>query len=270
MPPAVLTLYLYVSNRETQHPGLTFLVMLGYIAVIYTIIKLVNSRIFAKKPSNEWGHQVLRGKRSLFYYVYWLGVTVVMAQIGIYYIITYKPIYLDGVKIDDGFKYIWFYVAFVLLFVGLLNSYLVKTDTSFSDYPYLRYIIKVWVTNILAAPVLLTIILAQKGITEDWLPAYWLLVITSNGFGMLGFAAFAFNVHYISQNNWPERRKKMRIFISAELLTLVTVIVFALKSTMGISWFWLWLPYAPVMGFSIFYYKLDKPIPVEDAIVVED
>lgn len=265
----MMAIFLYVS-RGNQHPGLTFLIFIGYIIAIYTTIKLVNSRIFAKKPSNEWDHQVLRGKRSLFYYVYWLGVTVVIAQIGVYYVITYQPIYLDGEKIDDGFKYIWFYVSFVLLFIGLLNSHLVNTDTSFSDYPYLRYIMKVWTTNILAAPVLLTIILTQKGITSDWFSTYLLLVVTSNGFGLLGFTAFAFNVHYVSQNNWSERRKKLRIFILTEVLTLVTIVVFSLKGNTGLGWFWLWLPYALVMGFSVFYYKLEKPIPIEDAIVIED
>jgi len=262
-------IFLYVS-RGNPHPGLTFLILMGYIIAIYTIIKLVNGHVFAKKPTNEWDHQVLRGKRSLFYYVYWLGVTVVIAQIGVYYVITYQPIYLDGEKIDDGFKYIWFYVSFVLLFIGLLNSHLVDTDTSFSDYPYLRYIMKVWITNILAAPVLLTIILAQKGITSDWFSTYLLLVVTSNGFGLLGFTAFAFNVHYVSQNNWSEKRKKLRIFILTEVLTLVTIVVFSLKGNTGLGWFWLWLPYGLAMGFSVFYYKLENPIPVEDAIVIED
>lgn len=266
----MIAMFLLVSNRETPHPGLTFLTFIGYVIIIYSIYKLVNSGIFSKRPSDQWDHQVLRGKRSLFYYVYWLGVTVVIAQIGIYYIITYKPIYLDGEKIDDGFKYIWFYVSFILLFAGLLNSLLVKSDTSFSDYPYLRYIMRVWTTNILAAPVLLTIILAKKGITANWFSNYPFLVVASNGFGMLGFVAFAFNVHYVSQNNWSEHRKKLRIFILTELLTLVTVVVFSLKSTTGLSWLWLWLPYALVMGFSVFYYKLEKPIPVEDAIVIED
>lgn len=267
-------MFLLVSNRETPHPGLTFLTFIGYVIIIYSIYKLVNSGIFSKRPSDQWDHQVLRGKRSLFYYVYWLGVTVVIAQIGIYYIITYKPIYLDGEKIDDGFKYIWFGVAFILLLVGLLNSYLVKTDTSFSDYPYLRYIMKVWLTNIFGTPVLIMIILLLENTTEASFAGivllYFFLVIISNGFGLLGFAAFAFNVHYVSQNNWSEHRKKLRIFILTELLTLATVVAFSLKSTLGSGWFWLWLPYGLVIGFSVFYYKLEKPIPIEDAIVIED
>jgi hypothetical protein len=195
---------------------------------------------------------------------------VVIALIGIYYVITYQPIYLDGSKIDDGFKYIWFYVCFILLLAGLLNSHLVKTDTSFTDYPYLRYIMKVWITNILATPVLIIIISALKVSSAEAVPNYLILVVASNGFGLLGFTAFAFNVHYLSQHNWSEHHKKLRIFASSQLLTLATVVVFALKSTIGLSWFWLWLSYALVIGFSVFYYKLDKPVPVEDAIVLED
>lgn len=258
------------GNVHSDDPTVLFLVLGGFASIIYVIFRLINSDFFAKKPSNQWDHEVLRGKRSLFYYVYWLAVTVIIAQIGVYYVITYQPIYLDGVKIDDGFKYIWFGFAFILLLAGWLNSYLVKTDTSFTDYPYLHYIMKVWITNILVAPVLLTIILTQKGITSDWFSTYFFLVMASNGFGMLGFAAFAFNVHYVSQNNWSEGRKKLRIFASAELLTIVTVLVFSLKGVTGLNWFWLCLPYALVMGFCVFYYKLEKPIPVEDAIVIED
>ncbi|WP_448701678.1 hypothetical protein ACFGVR_05570 [Mucilaginibacter sp. AW1-3] len=269
-------IYLVVdNNRDPIDPRAFFLVLGGFILLIYVIIRMINAGYFEKKPSDAWEGLPNEGSRkTLFYYVYCLEVAVVAAQLTAFKVMIAPPKMINGDSVDNGFSYIWFGLSIFLLFGGLLNSFMIKTDSSFSDYPYLRYIMRVWITNILVSPLILTIILVSKDIVSSGIPTiigtYLFGVLTGNGFGMLGFAVFAYNVHHLSILGLSEHRKKLKIFITTQLLILVTTIVFSFKSTLGLNWFWTWLPYALVTGFCVWYYKLEKPIPVEDAIVVED
>ncbi len=197
-----------------------------------------------------------------FYYVYCLGVAVLVAQITVYEVLVPPPNLLTNDVKDIAPNYLWFALSLFLVLVGLLNSYLVKKDTSFSDYPYLKYIIKVWLTNIFASPIVFIAIFIFKGMAsgaDTIADTYLFLIIGSNGFGMAGFALLGFCVHYISNLHWQKLKKRIAILIAAEILTFATVAIFAPRVIPGLNWLVVAAPYALVMGLAVMFHKLEEP-----------
>jgi len=201
---------------------------------------------------------------SPFYYVYCLGVAVLLAQIPVYQVLVSPSDLPTNHAPGATPNYLWFALSLFLVLIGLVNSYLVEKDTSFSDYPYLRYIVKVWLTNIVAAPFIFTTIFILKGMlsgADDIADTYLYWIIGSNGFGMPGFALFGFCVHYISNLHWPKLKKRIVILITAELLTFATVAIFAPRVIPQVNWLLLAVPYALVMGVGTICHKLEEPAP---------
>lgn len=199
-----------------------------------------------------------------FYYVYCLGVAVLVAQITVYEVLVPPPNLLTNDAQDTAPNYLWFCVSLFLVLVGLLNSYLVKKDTSFSDYPYLRYIVRVWLSAMLISPVILTVIFILKGAVsnaDDIANVFLAWVVGGNGFGILAFALFGFAVHHVNNLNWLERKKRVAILIAAEVLILITAAIFAPRIISVLNWIVAAAPYAIITGIGVMFYKLEKPAP---------
>ncbi|OCX50654.1 hypothetical protein BEL04_23070 [Mucilaginibacter sp. PPCGB 2223] len=257
-------------TEEIIYKTLYAILVIGGL-VIYGWAQLRKNNIFMKNPSRKPSDMVSVGplgygtdgrsgrKGSPFYYVYCLGAAVLIAQITVYEVLA-SPSHLPDNNAAPN--YFWFALSLFLFLVGLLNSYLLKTDTSFSDYPYLRYIVKGWLTTVLATPVIFTIIFILNGTTASpdiIADIYLFWVIGGSGFGMLGFALLGFTVHYTSKQSWAGARKKVVILAVAEFLTFITVFIYAPKVIPQLSWFVIALLYGVVMGTGVMCYKLEEP-----------
>jgi hypothetical protein len=260
-----------------EHTYKALFVILWVVGLLfYAWARLRKNNIFMKNPSRDPADMVNVGSGGRdadgrpiglglpFYYIYCLGVAVLVAQITVYEVLVPPPNLLTNDVKDIAPNYLWFALSLFLVLVGLLNSYLLKKDTSFSDYPYLRYIIKVWLTAVLISPVILTVIFVLKGAisnADDIANVFLAWVVGGNGFGMLAFALFGFVVHYVNNLSWLERKKRVAILTVAGLLVFITAAIFTRRVIPGLNGLVVAAPYAIIMGIGVMFYKLEEPAP---------
>ncbi|MEO6520214.1 MAG: hypothetical protein ABIN91_00930 [Mucilaginibacter sp.] len=248
-------------NQE-PHDNITVALLIFLVLVTIMIWRLwpniIADSVFSKNRKYDYGRseEVLNRKRSAAHYILIGAIALALAGItlSVYDAIFSNP---DNYHQNSG---LLAYILFFISFVGIIACfvYALLDESSFSDIHNLKYSLKVWITTMLAAPLVL-LLMDHK--PNHWsFPVYINTVVLGHGISIITLTILIYGVHYLTETPVSKHKRRLTILLIVQTCLLLNMFIVALILHSGIRWLLQVLPYCVIIGVCIWFYPMDKTV----------
>jgi len=123
------------------------------------------------------------------------------------------------------------------------------------------YSLKIWLTGLFAAPLVLFAIHHSKMMHSKYLVyLYFKTVVMASGIGFITFLALIFGVHYVTAKPFKIKQKRRYINLLTQASVLLSVLIGWMIVPSDINWFFIWLTYAVIIGLGTKFYGMNTTV----------